>query len=365
MVNARVVRLRDLSASDLGAWRALAGRSAEPNPFFEPEFVLPAARHHRDESIDLVTVWSGTELWFAAPVITKRRWRKIPCRVVSTAIHPHCFLGTPLLDPDPEVGARAWRAVADKFASSSASAAIRFAAFERMATDGAVADAMRRSLGDHEVAVYDTGERAVIRRDGSAPPSIDRALSGRHRREMARRGRLLAAARGGVMATRDVTAIGDEIEQFLVLERSGWKGRAASALSTDPASEAFVRELVDGFSASGRFHLLALETPSGMAAAVCILRAGDVAFLWKMGFDEELATHSPGTQLIADVLEWFDADPTIAMVDSCAAPENAFANRMFPDRRAISVLLVPFDRIGRAIARSVPAIRARTRRTRR
>ncbi len=355
------MRLRDLSASDLAAWRALAGRAAEPNPFFEPEFVVPAARHRRAESIDLVTAWSGGELCFAAPVVTKTRWRKIPVRAVSTAIHPHCFLGTPLLDPDPEVGPRAWRAVADMFTASSA--VIRFAAFERMATDGLVAGAMRRSLGDHEVAVYETGERAVIRRSDRTPPSIGRALSGRHRREMARRGRLLAAARGGVATTRDIGTGGDAIEQFLVLERSGWKGRAASALAADPASETFVRSLVDGFSASGRFHLLALETPSGIAAAVCVLHAGDVAFLWKMGFDEELATHSPGTQLIADVLEWFDADPTLVMVDSCAAPENAFANRMFPDRRAISVLLMPFDRIGRVIARRVPAIRARTRRT--
>ena len=357
MVNARVVRLQDLSSSDVDAWRALAAHAAEPNPFFEPEFVLPAARHRHDASIDLLMAWDGSDLSFAAPVRTTARWRKIPARSVSTWIHPHCFLATPLLHPDPEVGERSWRAISEVLGASS----LRFAAFERMASDGAVADAMRRALPGREVAVYETAERAVIRRNDGVAPSLGRVLSGRHRREMTRRGRLLAEERGGAAVTRDVSGDGDEVAHFLALERSGWKGRASSALAVDPASEAFVRDLVEGFASRDRFHLLALETPAGMAAAVCILRARDVAFLWKMGFDESLATRSPGTQLIADVLEWFDADPTLAMVDSCAAPENDFANRMFPDRRSISALLIPFDRVGRVIARRVPAIRARMR----
>ncbi len=357
MVNARVARLRDLSPSDIDAWRALAARATEPNPFFEPEFVLPAARHCPDASIDLLMAWDGSDLSFAAPVIATARWRKIPARSVSTWIHPHCFLATPLLDPDPAVGERSWRAISDVLASST----IRFAAFERMAGDGPVADSMRRSLTGRAIGAYETAERAVIRRTDGVAPSLSRALNGRHRREMSRRGRLLAAERGGVAVTRDVSGDGDAITQFLALERSGWKGRASSALAADPASEAFVRELVEGFASRGRFHLLALETPTGMAAAVCILRAGDIAFLWKMGFDESVATRSPGTQLIADVLEWFDADPTLVMVDSCAAPDNDFANRMLPDRRSISALLIPYDGVGRAIARCVPVIRARMR----
>ena len=41
----RFLTLEQLDQSDERAWRGLAARSAETNPFFEPEFVLPAARH--------------------------------------------------------------------------------------------------------------------------------------------------------------------------------------------------------------------------------------------------------------------------------------------------------------------------------
>ena len=40
-----VLPIDELNPRDIAAWRELAARSAEPNPFFEPECVLPAARY--------------------------------------------------------------------------------------------------------------------------------------------------------------------------------------------------------------------------------------------------------------------------------------------------------------------------------
>ena len=47
-VPTRLISLSDLSDEQVDAWRRLAARAAEPNPFFEPEFVLPAAARSTD-----------------------------------------------------------------------------------------------------------------------------------------------------------------------------------------------------------------------------------------------------------------------------------------------------------------------------
>ena len=41
----RFIDLDDLDPADEQAWRRLADRSIDSNPFFEPDFVIPAARH--------------------------------------------------------------------------------------------------------------------------------------------------------------------------------------------------------------------------------------------------------------------------------------------------------------------------------
>jgi hypothetical protein len=42
-MNSFLLPLADLTARDVAAWRDLAARAVEPNPFFEPDFVLPPA----------------------------------------------------------------------------------------------------------------------------------------------------------------------------------------------------------------------------------------------------------------------------------------------------------------------------------
>ena len=41
----RVVSVADLTQLDEEAWRNLAARSVEPNPFYEADFVIPSCRH--------------------------------------------------------------------------------------------------------------------------------------------------------------------------------------------------------------------------------------------------------------------------------------------------------------------------------
>ncbi|MEK8227874.1 hypothetical protein NKG05_19880 [Oerskovia sp. M15] len=44
MAHSRVLSIVDLSDQEIEAWRVLAAAAAEPNPYFEPEMLVPAVR---------------------------------------------------------------------------------------------------------------------------------------------------------------------------------------------------------------------------------------------------------------------------------------------------------------------------------
>jgi hypothetical protein len=61
-VRTRLTTLADLSERDVGAWRDLSARALEPNPFAEPDFVLPAAGRLGAGGEALLTVEDGSDL---------------------------------------------------------------------------------------------------------------------------------------------------------------------------------------------------------------------------------------------------------------------------------------------------------------
>lgn len=104
-------------------------------------------------------------------------------------------------------------------------------------------------------------------------------------------------------------------------------------------------------------------TAGGTTVAMkCNLLAGDAVFCFKIAFDEEWARFSPGVLLEVENVERFHAGEATWM-DSCADPDNAMINRLWPDRRRISTLLVPcggvFGQSSRSGARVILAARRR------
>jgi hypothetical protein len=71
-VTTRLVPLRLLSPADIDAWRDLAGRSLDANPFFEPELVLPAAKHLGGGEVGLLTAGNGDGWSACLPVRSGR-----------------------------------------------------------------------------------------------------------------------------------------------------------------------------------------------------------------------------------------------------------------------------------------------------
>ena len=81
---------------------------------------------------------------------------------------------------------------------------------------------------------------------------------------------------------------------------------------------------------------LELRVGERAVAMKCNLIAGPAIFCFKIGHDASLARYSPGIQLELENVELFHRSDA-AWMDSCAQPDNAMINRLWPDRRRTGV----------------------------
>lgn len=344
-----------LSEVALGHWRDLAARAAVPNPFFEPGFLLPAVRHLGGAGVELLVArrpggdWAG-----ALPVRRQLRWRRLPVLARAGWQHDYAFLGAPLLAAGDEA-----RALAHLLHAARRRAGL--VALEPVPGDGPFAAALAAaldSLGTRPVE-WERFERGALHRRAQ-DDYVASTLSSKRRRELRRQRKLLAGALGGEVATTDRAGDPAAVTDFLALEAAGWKGERSTAMASASAGR-FFAELCAAFAAEGRLQLLELGGGGTPAAMKCNLLAGEGVFTFKIAFDERFAAFSPGVQLELDNIAIFHGSEELAWMDSCAEADNCMIARLWPDRRRLSIVLVPgngnLGRLARAESQLVAALR--------
>jgi CelD/BcsL family acetyltransferase involved in cellulose biosynthesis len=330
--------ITDADAELVAAWQRLAGRAAEPNPFFDPAMAVPAARHLPGGGDDrLLAVHDGTELAFALPVRQVARYRRLPLPAAVAWGHRHAFLGTPLLaDQD------ATRAVGEAL-DTLRRQGIELLALERVRLDGPVWRALEAAAAADGLRLGAAlrFERPIVLRR-TEPSYLDGRLSASRRKRLRRARRALERELGAPLATPDVAGgdPGDALERFLTLERSGWKGRAGTAIDSDPADGRFFRAAMASFAARGRLRIWALGAGGVDVASMCAVEAGDGLFHLKIAHDEAYARFSPGMQLELDVVDAFHREQRSAWIDACTDDGPSPSELLYPDRAPMATLVV-------------------------
>jgi CelD/BcsL family acetyltransferase involved in cellulose biosynthesis len=339
MTSSRLLAFGELTEPQVGRWRELALQAAQPNPFFEPEFVLPLAATVSARSRLLVAERDGE--WIGAmPVRNAASWHRIPLPgTVSWRTH-YTYLGLPLLHRD-HADAAAWSLV------EAGVRRPRYLGLDLLDADGPVTDALEgaaSALG-FSTTVLRRHERAALRRRADPADYVD--VKPKHRRERRRQRDRLCEELGSEIEAHDESGGERAVDDFLRLEASGWKRNAGTAMSSLEGHAEMFRQICRRFDASGRLQLLVLRAGERALAAKCNLRAGDGAFCFKIAFDESLARFSPGIQLELANIDFFHRDPQLKWLDSCAEPNNEMINRLWPDRRAVQVTAVTPPGAGR------------------
>lgn len=314
-------------------WQDLADRALEPNPFFEPGFVLPLNEALKPDSLRIVALAdrnSGNWL-IAAPFVRRRPGLLIAGAVGwATEFGP---LGVPLIAPDlPSQTATLFLDAVSKGLGS------KNIAFPYLPLKGPAADLLTQSEQWHG-QISGATTRAAHHGGHTGQEEFKGFRRSKRHKELGRQLRRLAEQ--GPMEFRSIsgTEASAALEAFQVLEAAGWKGRKGTALANTPAIKTFANTMFKEFAARDQVRIDCLTSGGHPIAMLVLLRAASQVFSWKIAFDENLARFSPGAQITFHALKTNLADKTLTLADSLAVPGHSMIEPIWRGKRSFGTVL--------------------------
>ena len=315
-------------------WDALALSTAEPNPFFESWYLLPALRRFDPAGkVEILRFERGGELVGLVPVERAWRYGRWPVPHLRVWLHPNAFTGAPLVARGHE---RAFWAAFLAWADDNCGPAL-FAHVAQQPLDGKLAAALfgEAQRESRRAALVQREERALLKSALDPAAYLDQAVRAKKRKELRRQhARLSEHGKLRVERHADDKCLATWIDHFLALEMSGWKGREGSALDCDPATAGLFREALHGAAERGRLERLSLILDGRPIAMLANFVTPPGACSFKTAFDEKFARFSPGVLLQLENLAMLD-NRQVEWTDSCAAADHPMIDGIWQGRRPI------------------------------
>ena len=360
-MRARIVTPGELTSSDIARWSECAACSVEPNPFFEPDWLLPALEY-LDEvpATALVLAEHGGTVRACVPVtsVTAHQGRTggpghtaLKTRVVPTAVS----LGTPLVSPDG--GRDALACVLNEIRREAEQRGAHLVIMEWVGHDGPISGMLTEAGAEtnNRLVEFDLWERGLLRRRDDEEEDYWLRGIGKNRRRSIRQHHQHLIEALGASPTLRKRSDGACVDAFLQLEASGWKGHEpeGAAMWRQVTTTRFFEAVCSRYLADGRMWFASLEVNETPIAMVCCVRAGDGVFAYRTAYDEDLAKYGPGVQVFLAEMERFGRETDADWLDTCAVRDNQHLLGLFPDRRTMATLMfrVPRDLTGPRPAR--------------
>jgi len=345
---------------DVAAWDALAEDASEPNPFFESWYLLPSLQHlSHDSEVSILRYEENGRLAGLLPIVRSQRYYGHPVPNLAAWLHENAFCGAPLIARGSEVGF--WQDVL-RWADRHARAALFFH-LRAMPLNGTVHAALEAATASEgrRVALVHREARAMLESDLSPEAYFEASLSTKKRKELRRQARRLSEE-GELAITREhgAEALPAWINEFLALERAGWKGASGSALSSSGKTEHLFRDSLTGAAQRGRLERITIRLDGRPIAMLANFLTPPGAFSYKTAFDENFARFSPGVLLQRENLGLLER-PDIAWTDSCASEDHPMIDHFWRERRAIGRISVA---IGGPVRRTTFGLLARLEQSR-
>ena len=337
----------------------LSNRAMEPNIFFSARLLAPAMPRVEDKQVRLALIrdesGARSRLRLLMPFTIEKPGFSMGASIIRTWANPFGPLGTPLVDAEDaaETIDNLFEALILREARLPGVLVLPDVRLNGHFAQLAKAVAIGRNL---PVAVTDPFRRPMLESllDGEA--YLKHAVSPHHFREMRRVWRNLAAR--GTLAysvARQPEEVRLRMEEFLLLEAKGWKGRRRSALINDRFRSAFAREAITNLAEvdAVRIHTVDFDGRA-IASLVVFLMAGE-AYTWKKAYDENFSSYSPGKLLMMKLTEWHLEDANITRTDSCAVPDHPIMSRFWEEREEMGTLVIGLKQNGDRDVRQVAA----------
>ena len=336
------------------AWEDLAAHCVEANPFYEHWILLPALKAQGEGAgLRCVLVWDGGRLIGLFPFERRLNFKRLPAATLTSWRHSAYLLCTPLVRAD--CAAQCLQAFLAWLPQEAAIAEFRY-----IPTDGAFHSALGDAIRTFACTVVPTAQfsRALLRKGADAESYLQESMSSQLRKQLRRKERRLAERKEfstTVVGPKD--DLGTEIERFLLLEVSGWKGKAGGAFASNEANLRFGREVLGEAHRRGRLHMVGIDCERTPVARRFTILAGDGSFAFKTAYDETYATYSPGVLAELLCLREFHQLEGVQWMDSYTDPDNPTVNRMWKDRRSMQHIAVGVGAWGELWLSMLPILR--------
>ena len=331
----RILDAAGLAGLDPDQWDSLGRHALVENPFYSRQYLLAGL-----ETIDRAAGLRAFEIRTADDRLVAlfpfvRRWG-----IACGARNLYQFSGTPLIHKDhaPSVVV-AWL---DAIASGRLPRVWRL---RDLRTEGPLA-ALIAGLAAHRgmaTAVVNGYRRPVLTRlAGGFEQHLGTAIAKSRRKDIERAVRRLRE-QGELRFERCDTAdaVQRRIEQFLALERAGWKGAGGSAFLCRADDAAFARAAFAGIP--GRQCLASMDSlllDDRPIAFSINIASGNTAFTPKCTYDETYRKWSPGLVLEYLVIERFYGDGRFSAMDSATTVDGHVVEGLWNETAPMGELFV-------------------------
>ncbi|MEM8794948.1 MAG: GNAT family N-acetyltransferase [Pseudomonadota bacterium] len=316
-------------------WHALSENAEIANPFFGPDCILSADEHGLHGALQLATLRREDGKLIALAPFASTRLLPLTPGFLRFFTHDYLPVGTPLcLQPAADHASLLMLHLTATFKKPFLLTDLDKRIFEAIAANEKI----------HSV-LFEEDERAVIETQLSGDAYMGATLSKQRRKSLERRFRRLnEALQESGSPILNVFSRGDEFDAafdaFLALENAGWKGRAGTSLLSNPVSEKFARQAISAASNKSAVEIAHLQSGERLVASLVVFRSKEKRFAWKIAYDEDLSSFSPGVQLLSRYARQVADTEGGLMLDSCSSSENAMANAIMGERRQSVTALI-------------------------
>lgn len=352
----KVLRLDELTESDVAAWKNLESFATEANAYLSPNFVIPAARYleHRDSVFVLLIHKNtlGSSELVGIFIFKLSKFSKLFPLPHLVAYHSqHSYLTGALVAKDHTENiieilfnyfskfSHQWHGIV----------------FEEHPAQGPLADLENNISADLNMrwVSFEQWDRSVLypaELHEDLPAFISKKLQKNFRRNI-RGFAELGDLEWKLISGGEVSD--SNIDNFIRLEHMGWKGNRKSSLYSRPDHTSFFREMIGNFNRDGTAFFTELRLNGQTIASTSNIISGNNGFAFKIGWDPDYAKYSPGIQNELMLLICQDqAFKQLNYIDSGSA-QDSYINTIWPGKRRIQTGVYLNSNIGKLLA---PAI---------
>lgn len=322
----------------------LSNRAIEPNVFFASRFLAPAMPRLEDREIRLAIIRDEindrSRLRFLMPFSVEKPGFSIGTPIIRAWANPFGPLGTPLVDAENAAE------TIDHFLDALGRDGNQLPSvlvLPDIRLGGPFAQLLRAIAISRNLPIQTANlqDRPMLESVEDGETYLKKAIKPQHMREMRRQwGQLEKLGEVRYEVARQPREVRQRMEEFLLLEASGWKGKKRSAMLSDRYRAAFAREAVNNLAEIDAARIHTIDLNGKAIASMIVLMMNGEAYTWKTAYDESFARYSPGKLLVAHLTEWHLDDANIVRTDSCGVPDHPIMSRFWEQRESMGTLIV-------------------------